>query len=113
MRRTSSRCIRTGRAALVAAGVVAVFVASCADPALQLAAEQAIARAAKAETEAEALEPSRNEALTYRMPLKQAREALAGGDERNAELMADKAYEAAVDVRDRRMGAKQQVTVRL
>jgi threonine dehydrogenase-like Zn-dependent dehydrogenase len=104
------------RMSVAGAGVIAwlaVAIVGCADPALQLAAKQSVERAAKAETEAEALDPPRIDQLTYRMPLKQAREALASGHDQEAQLMADKAYQAAVDVRDRRLQAKQLVTVRM
>lgn len=92
---------------------VAGYGVGCADPALQLAAQQAVDRAAKAETEAETLDPPRTDQLTYRMPLKQAREALAAGHDQEAQLMADKAYQAAVDVRDRRLQAKNAVGIRM
>ncbi len=92
---------------------LAACAIGCADPALQLAAQQAVDRAAKAESEAETLDPPRTDQLTYRMPLKQAREELAAGHDQEAQLMADKAYQAAVDVRDRRLQAKNTVGIRM
>ncbi len=85
----------------------------CASAELELAAQQAIDRAVHAEADAEALNPSRADQLLYRMPLNQARDAQQDGREEEAKLLADKAYQAAVDVRARREQAKRAIGARM
>ncbi len=116
---SASRKGSTGRAdrvrlgAWVGLGSWVVLGLGCADAALQLAAQQAIDRAVLAEAEVEELNPSRADQLLYRMPLNQARDAHEDGRDEEAKLLADKAYQAAVDVRARREQAKRAIGARM
>ncbi|MBK7972471.1 MAG: hypothetical protein IPK07_04040 [Deltaproteobacteria bacterium] len=100
-------------AALGAAVLSLVLEIGCSNTAMQLAAQEAVDRATKAELETEALQPSRSDQMLYRMPLNQARDALAGGRDEEAKRLADKAYQSAVEVRDRRLQAKKAIGTRM
>ena len=109
-----ARALGRGRpGSLIALALSLVWTLECSNTALQLAAQQAVDRAAKAEAETEALQPSRSDQMLYRMPLNQAREALAAGDDEEAKRLADKAYQSAVEVRDRRVQAKKAIGTRM
>ena len=109
-----ARAAARGRSAsLVALALGLSWSIGCSNTALQLAAQEAVDRAAKAEAETEALQPSRSDQMLYRMPLNQAREALAAGDDEGAKRLADKAYQSAVEVRDRRAQAKNAIGTRM
>lgn len=111
-----SRARRRSRAwswAFTATALGVALGAACSNTALQLAAQEAVDRAAKAEAETEALQPSRADQMLYRMPLNQAREALADGRDDEAKRLADKAYRSAVEVRERRLQARKAIGTRM
>ncbi len=110
---TQQRRPRTRRRAAIGVSGVLVLGLGCAGAELELAARQAIDRAVRAEADAEALNPSRADQLLYRMPLNQARDAAQDGRDEEAKLLADKAYQAAVDVRARREQAKRGIGARM
>ncbi len=99
--------------AITAAAVGWMVALGCSNSALQLAAQEAVDRAARAEVETEALQPSRSDQMLYRMPLNQARDALADGRDEEAKRLADKAYHAALEVRDRRLQAQKAIGTRM